>query len=103
MAEVDFHARAADDLDQIVRYLLGLAGAETAEMVRAHLLARAAKLGTLEQPGIRSSHPSIRILSPTKLPYRFYFTRTTERVVVLHIRHTARDLPKDLAQLLADQ
>jgi plasmid stabilization system protein ParE len=103
MAEVVFHARAANDLDDIVRYLLGHAGAATAERVRTHLLARAAKLGTLEQLGIRSSHSSIRLLSPAKYPYRFYFTRTTERVVVLHIRHSARDLPKDLAQLLDDQ
>lgn len=103
MAEVVFHARAAEDLDEIVRYILEHAGAEAAEMVRVHLLARAAKLGTLEQRGVRSSHPAIRILSPAKYPYRYYFTRVTGRVVDLHIRHSARDLPNDLSQLLTDQ
>lgn len=100
MAEVVLHARAVSDIEEIVKYLLEHADATIAETVRTHLLARAARLGTHVQLGVGSSHPSIRILSPAKYPYRIYFTRTSERVVVLHIRHTARQLPQDLAQLL---
>lgn len=103
MAEVVFHARAAGDLEEIVRYLLERAGSKSADVVRRHLLARAARLGAQVQLGVRSSHASIQILSPAKYPYRFYFTRTSDRVVILHIRHTARELPDDLAKLLADQ
>jgi plasmid stabilization system protein ParE len=103
MAEVAFHARAANDLFEIVRHLLEHAGLDSAEIVRRHLIARAAKLGTQVQLGVQSSHPAISVLSPSKYPYRLYFTRTSERVVILHIRHTARDLPKHLARLLDDR
>ena len=44
--------------------------------------------------GIASSHAGIRVLSPAKYPYRIYFSVIDGAVVILHIRHTRRALPK---------
>jgi plasmid stabilization system protein ParE len=46
--------------------------------------------------GVVSSNPQIRILPPTRYPYRIYYTVQGEDVVILHIRHTARLAPDDL-------
>jgi plasmid stabilization system protein ParE len=46
--------------------------------------------------GTASSSPEIRILAPTRYPYRIYYTVQRNEVAILHIRHTARQAPEDL-------
>ena len=48
--------------------------------------------------GVATSEPGIRILPPTRYPYRIYYTVTDVAVVILHIRHSARHDP-DLGDL----
>jgi plasmid stabilization system protein ParE len=53
----------------------------------------------LRQPliGIAGQHSDVRILPPTRYPYRIYYTIQDDEIVILHIRHTARQEPVDLA------
>ncbi len=92
--KVRLHSRAQRDLREIRDYILAQYGSATAEKVRKHLKERILRLGREPQPGISSSEPSIRVLSPTRYPYRIYFTNTPDAVVVLHIRHTSRQVPE---------
>jgi plasmid stabilization system protein ParE len=46
--------------------------------------------------GVATSERKIRILAPIRYPYRVYYTVQGNEVIVLHIRHTARQRPQDL-------
>jgi hypothetical protein len=46
--------------------------------------------------GVPSSQTGVRILQPTRYPYRIYYTVQGDDVVILHIRHTSRQAPGDL-------
>ena len=96
--KVRLHARARRDLAEIRDYIRNAGNLQGAERVRLHLKERIERLGRSPEAGIASSHPDIRVLSPTRYPFRIYFTVAGDAVVVLHIRHTARQLP-DLNQL----
>ena len=92
--KVKLHRRARADLAAIKAYLVREAGVRPAERVRTHLNDRILRLGRHPGLGIASDEPGIRILSPTRYPYRIYFTVTDDAVIVLHIRHTALPLPE---------
>ena len=96
--KVRLHPRARRDLGEIRDYIRSTSSPESAELVRQHLKLRIMRLGQLPPLGILSSEPGILILSPTRYPYRIYFTRTDAAVVILHVRHTSRQQP-DLADL----
>lgn len=87
------HRRAERDLRSIQGYLLEEAGAPAAERVRAHLHRMMLRLTGTPYMGRPTSNPEIRILPPTRYPYRLYYTVTADAVIVLHIRHTARRDP----------
>jgi plasmid stabilization system protein ParE len=46
--------------------------------------------------GALTSDPLLRILQPTRYPYRIYYTVQSDEIVILHIRHTARRTPEGL-------
>ena len=85
--------QAWDDLSAIREHLKAEASAVAADRVRAHLRKRMESLRHNPRLGVRSSDPEIRILPPTRYPYRIYYTITDEAVVILHIRHSARRDP----------
>ena len=68
----------------------------SADRVREHPRARIERLITRPFIGVLTSHPEIRILPPTRYPYRIYYTIQSDDVVILHIRHSARSEPDDL-------
>ena len=85
--------QAKRDLIEIRSYLLEHAGDAAAQRVRKHLRARMDMLQRMPLIGVATSEPAIRILAPTRYPYRIYYTLTGDAVVVLHIRHSARRDP----------
>lgn len=91
--KVRLHPRARRDLAEIRDFIRRTVGPESAERVRLHLKSRIERLGRLPHLGIASTEPGISILSPTRYPYRVYFTRTDAGIVVLHIRHTSGKEP----------
>jgi toxin ParE1/3/4 len=92
--KVRLHSRARLDLAEIRDFIRQAYGPESAERIRLHLKSRIERLGRSPPVGIASDLLGIRILSPTRYPYRIYFTRTDTAVSVLHIRHTSRKLAK---------
>jgi plasmid stabilization system protein ParE len=94
--KVILHRRAERDLQDIHDYLLSAAGAKAADRVRVHLRRKIGLLARSPHLGRPTSNPDIRLLAPTRYPYRVYYTLTDAAVIVLHIRHSARrDLDPD--------
>jgi plasmid stabilization system protein ParE len=89
-------ARALQDLRDIRSYIVGRGAPAAADRVRQHLRNRVFRLLTNPFIGVVSTNPQIRILPPTRYPYRIYYTIQGSDVVILHIRHTARSAPSDL-------
>jgi plasmid stabilization system protein ParE len=89
-------ARALQDLRDIRRYIAGRGSPAAADRVRQHLRTRVQRLLTNPFIGVVSTNPEIRILPPTRYPYRIYYTIQGVDVVILHVRHTARSGPTDL-------
>ncbi len=96
--KVRLQRRARTDLASIRAYLLQEAGEQAANRVRQLLLQRILRLSDRPLLGTMTSNPRIRVLAPTKYPYRIYYSVTASTVVILHIRHTARR-PLDLGSL----
>jgi toxin ParE1/3/4 len=91
--KVSLHRRAEQDLRNIREHLLQHAGGRVADRVRMHLLGKIGRLESFPSMGRPTSTPGIRILPPTRYPYRIYYAVTSDRVVVLHVRHNARRDP----------
>jgi len=85
--------QAWDDFSAIREHLMAEASAASANRVRDHLRKRMESLRHNPRLGVRTSDPDIRILPPTRYPYRIYYTITDEAIVILHIRHSARRDP----------
>jgi plasmid stabilization system protein ParE len=90
--------RAIQDLREIRSYIATRGSPKAADNVRRHLRARANRLCTHPSLGRPSSNSDIRILAATRYPYRIYYAIRDDAVVILHIRHTARQPPDDLSQ-----
>jgi toxin ParE1/3/4 len=90
-------ARALQDLRDIRRYIGAHGSPAAADRVRQHLRTRVDRLLTNPSIGVVTNNPQIRILPPTRYPYRIYYTVQGDDVVILHIRHTARAAPDDLS------
>lgn len=94
-----FDARAVRDLRDIRSYIAAQGAPAAAERVRRHLRASINRLSKTPMMGTISSIPEVRILPPTRYPYRIYYTIRDTEIVILHIRHTARRAPDDLSSV----
>jgi len=83
--------RARDDLRHIRSYLLENAGSGAAERVRLYLRDRIHRLGTSPYIGVKTLHPDVRLLPPGRYPCRIFYSIEADAVVILHVRHSARD------------
>jgi len=93
---IRWRPRALGDLREIARYIAEHGSPASAERVRRHLRTRIHRLQKHPRIGRPTSNPDIRILPPTSYPYRIYYTVQGDDIVILHIRHTARQAPDDL-------
>ena len=94
---IRWDVRALEDLRDIRRYTVKRGSPAAANHVREHLRTRIARLLTRPLIGVLTSNPEIRILPPTRYPYRIYYTIQGDDVVILHIRHSAKSEPDDLS------
>lgn len=95
---IRWDARALDDLRDIRRYIAQRGSPVAADRVREHLRSRIARLLSRPLIGVLTSNSEIRILPPTRYPYRIYYTIQGDDIVILHIRHSARSEPDDLSK-----
>lgn len=94
---IRWDARAVQDLQDIRSYIVQHGSPAAADRVRLHLRSRIELLLTKPLIGVPTSNSEIRILPPTRYPYRIYYTVQGNDVVILHIRHSARLAPDDLS------
>ena len=89
-------ARAIQDLHDIRSYISARSSPAAANRVRQNLHARADRLRVHPCIGVDTRKTELRILQPTRYPYRIYYMVQGDEIVILHIRHTARGAPDDL-------
>jgi toxin ParE1/3/4 len=94
---IRWDVRALEDLRDIRRSIAKRGSPAAADRVREHLRIRIVRLLTRPLIGVLTSNPEIRILPPSRYPYRIYYTIQGDDVVILHIRHSARLEPDDLS------
>lgn len=82
--------RAADDLEEIFNYLL-LHMPEYALPTSKQIYREIQALKQFPMSGRPSDRPNIRELVFERLPYVCIYRLETEAIVLLHIRHTARE------------
>ena len=92
--KVRLDPQAKRDLLEIRSYLTHHAGAVAAEHVRVHIRQRISRLSATPLIGVATGEPGIRVLPPTRYPYRIYYTLMADAVVILHVRHSARRDPE---------
>jgi len=71
--------RALQDLRDIHSYVAANSSPGSAERVRRHLRSRTDLLASRPLLGVASSNPSIRVLFPTRYPYRIYLLSKVTR------------------------
>lgn len=91
--KVRFDLQAKRDLQDIRSYLVTQAGDWAAERVRLELKRRIAMLAERPLAGVATDIAHVRVLLPTRYPYRIYYVLRDDTVVILHIRHTSRRSP----------
>ena len=91
-----YDARALDDLREIRAHTTSHGSPAAAERVRRDLRTNINRLAKTPLIGTVSSLPDVRILPPTRYPYRLYYTIRDRELIILHIRHTARKAPDDV-------
>jgi plasmid stabilization system protein ParE len=89
-------AQALQDIREIYHYVAASGSRAAADRVRRHFRTRARMLLQSPRLGVPSSQPGVRILQPTRYPYRIYYTAQGDEIVILHIRHASRQAPGDL-------
>ncbi|MET0194954.1 MAG: type II toxin-antitoxin system RelE/ParE family toxin [Hyphomicrobiaceae bacterium] len=89
-------AQALQDIREIHRYIAANSSRAAAGRVRGHFKARARMLLQSTRMGVPSNQPGVRILQPTRYPYRIYYTVQGDEIVILHIRHTSRQAPGNI-------
>jgi plasmid stabilization system protein ParE len=67
-------AQALRDIREIHRYVAANSSRAAADRVRRHFQARAGMLLHRTRLGVPSSQSGVRILQPTRYPYRIYYT-----------------------------
>jgi plasmid stabilization system protein ParE len=92
-----FDDRALDDLRQIRSYIAERSPSG-AERVRHHIVHTIDNLTDFPFLGKATDEPRVRILVMTKYPYLVFYSVVKDKVVILHIRHAARQ-PIDPATL----
>jgi addiction module RelE/StbE family toxin len=87
---IRFAPRALNDLGEIRSYLtqhspLG------AERVRVHIAETIDRLSDFPRLGRATDEPDVRVLPLTRYPYVIFYSVVSSEVVILHIRHGARE------------
>lgn len=87
---VRFDPRALADLEAIRDYLVARSPSG-AERVRSHLMATLDRLADFPLLGCATDEPSVRVLPLTRYPYLVFYAVVNGDVVILHVRHGARE------------
>jgi toxin ParE1/3/4 len=87
---IRFDARALADLAEIRDYLIEHSPSG-AERVRLHMVETIDRLSDFPFLGPATDMPNVRVLPLTRYPYLVFYAVIGNEVVVLHVRHGARE------------
>lgn len=87
---IRFDPRALADLATIRDYLIERSPSG-AERVRVHLVETIERLADFPFLGRQTDEPNVRVLVLTRYPYLVFYAVVGDDVVVLHVRHGARE------------
>jgi plasmid stabilization system protein ParE len=87
---IRFDARALADLIEIRNYLVERSPSG-AERVRLHLVDTIDRLADFPFLGRATDEPGIRVMVLTRYPYLVFYAVIGDEVVILHVRHGARE------------
>lgn len=87
--KVRFSSPALDELDAIYRYIVEHNGA-AAKRVKARIREAAEQLGEFPEMARRTDRAGVRVRIVTPFPYLIFYTVRNDEVLILHIRHGAR-------------
>ena len=90
--KVRYTAEAQADLNAIYSYITEY-NPSAAHEVKVRLRERADRLGSFPHMGRETDQPGIRALADHHFPYLIFYTVMDDEVVILHIRHAARQRP----------
>jgi toxin ParE1/3/4 len=82
--------RALADLAEIRDYLVERSPSG-AEHVRLHLVETIDRLADFPFLGRATDEPSVRVMALTRYPYLVFYAVVGDDVVILHVRHGARE------------
>ncbi len=85
--------RAISDLDSIREYLVPLSP-RGAESVRRAIAETVALLKHYPRVGRESTIPGLRVIPVVRYGYLIYYKVGAGEILILHIRHAARQLPE---------
>jgi toxin ParE1/3/4 len=88
---------ARDDLVEIRAYIRQF-DPDAAERVGGYLSAQIKRLQKFPELGVETQRTGFRVLQPTRYKYRIYYAVLNDAIRILHVRHTARELP-DIGKL----
>ena len=84
--------RAIADLDDIRAYLVAR-NPRAAERVRQRIAQAITTLSEFPKIGRPTHIAGVSVTTTLRYPYLVYYTASDRELVILHIRHAARDLP----------
>ena len=87
---IRFDARALADLAEIGDYLIQHSPSG-AERVRLHLAETIERLADFPFLGRPSDETRVRVMPLTRYPYLVFYSVLGDEVVILHVRHGARE------------
>jgi toxin ParE1/3/4 len=88
--KVRFTAEAQADLDAIYNYITEH-NPSAAQRLKVRLRQRAERLSRFPYSGPETNQPGIRVLVDS--PYLIFYTMADREIVILHVRHGARQRP----------
>ena len=87
---IRFDTRALADLAEIRDYLVERSPSG-AERVRIHLVDTIERLADFPFLGRSTDEPEVRVMPLTRYPYLVFYAVLDDEVIILHVRHGARE------------
>ena len=91
--KLKYAPRAKADIAEIHAYIADRNAKAATEVIR-RLKSAAGLVAQFPGIGRATDIQSVRVLPVAPFPYLIYYTQTPREIVILHIRHAAREMPR---------
>jgi toxin ParE1/3/4 len=89
--KVQYAPRAISDLIAIGERSRSVFGNAVAARLETYIRATIARIAVMPGSGLRlPKRPDVRVVPLVRYPFKIFYTRDSETITILHIRHAAR-------------